>query len=118
MLEHATTGDGILTGLHLMSRMASSGQSLAQLASVMTRLPQVLIISLMLIRAGRQLIQLSAAVMKLKPSSGIPAGFCCDLLAQSRWCASWWRPRAMRWPTAWRISVIGEDLTRPSERER
>ena len=29
--------------LHLMSRMASSGQSLAQLASVMTRLPQVLI---------------------------------------------------------------------------
>ena len=43
MLEHATTGDGILTALHLMSRMASSGQSLAQLASVMTRLPQVLI---------------------------------------------------------------------------
>jgi phosphoglucosamine mutase len=43
MLEHATTGDGILTALHLMSRMATSGQSLAQLASVMTRLPQVLI---------------------------------------------------------------------------
>jgi phosphoglucosamine mutase len=43
MLEHATTGDGILTALHLMSRMAASGQSLAQLASVMTRLPQVLI---------------------------------------------------------------------------
>ena len=43
MLEHATTGDGTLTALHLMSRMATSGQSLAQLASVMTRLPQVLI---------------------------------------------------------------------------
>ena len=43
MLEHSTTGDGILTALHLMSRMATSGQSLAQLASVMTRLPQVLI---------------------------------------------------------------------------
>jgi phosphoglucosamine mutase len=43
MLEHATTGDGVLTALHLMSRMATSGQSLAQLASVMTRLPQVLI---------------------------------------------------------------------------
>jgi len=43
MLEHATTGDGILTALHLMSRMATSGQSLDQLASVMTRLPQVLI---------------------------------------------------------------------------
>jgi phosphoglucosamine mutase len=43
MLEHATTGDGVLTALHLMNRMATSGQSLAQLASVMTRLPQVLI---------------------------------------------------------------------------
>jgi phosphoglucosamine mutase len=43
MLEHATTGDGTLTALHLMNRMATSGQSLAQLASVMTRLPQVLI---------------------------------------------------------------------------
>jgi phosphoglucosamine mutase len=40
---HATTGDGLLTALHLMNRMATSGQSLAQLASVMTRLPQVLI---------------------------------------------------------------------------
>ncbi len=43
MSEHATTGDGTLTALHLMNRMATSGQSLAQLASVMTRLPQVLI---------------------------------------------------------------------------
>ncbi len=43
MMEHATTGDGTLTGLHLMSRMATSGQSLAQLAAVMTRLPQVLV---------------------------------------------------------------------------
>jgi phosphoglucosamine mutase len=43
MSEHATTGDGTLTAVHLMNRMATSGQSLAQLASVMTRLPQVLI---------------------------------------------------------------------------
>jgi phosphoglucosamine mutase len=43
MLDHATTGDGTLTALHLMNRMTMSGQSLAQLASVMTRLPQVLI---------------------------------------------------------------------------
>jgi phosphoglucosamine mutase len=43
MLDHARTGDGVLTALHLMNRMATSGQSLAQLASVMTRLPQVLI---------------------------------------------------------------------------
>jgi phosphoglucosamine mutase len=43
MAEHATTGDGVLTALHLMNRMASTGRSLADLASVMTRLPQVLI---------------------------------------------------------------------------
>jgi phosphoglucosamine mutase len=40
---YATTGDGVLTGLHLMARMASSGRSLADLAAVMVRLPQVLI---------------------------------------------------------------------------
>jgi phosphoglucosamine mutase len=43
MSEHSTTGDGVLTGLHLMSRMASTGKTLAELAAVMTRLPQVLI---------------------------------------------------------------------------
>jgi phosphoglucosamine mutase len=41
--EHATTGDGVLTGLQLVRRMATTGDSLAKLASVMTRLPQVLI---------------------------------------------------------------------------
>ncbi len=43
MSRHATTGDGVLTGLHLMSRMASTGRTLAELAAVMERLPQVLI---------------------------------------------------------------------------
>ncbi|HYP45927.1 MAG TPA: phosphoglucosamine mutase [Propionibacteriaceae bacterium] len=43
MAEHATTGDGVLTALHLMNRMASTGATLAELASVMTRMPQVLI---------------------------------------------------------------------------
>jgi phosphoglucosamine mutase len=43
MPAHATTGDGVLTGLHLLARMASTGRSLADLASVVTRLPQVLI---------------------------------------------------------------------------
>jgi phosphoglucosamine mutase len=40
---HATTGDGLLTALRLMARMAETGKSLADLASVMRRLPQVLI---------------------------------------------------------------------------
>jgi phosphoglucosamine mutase len=39
----ATTGDGILTGLRLMSRMAQTGSALAGLASAMQTLPQVLI---------------------------------------------------------------------------
>jgi phosphoglucosamine mutase len=43
MPAYATTGDGVLTGLHLMARMAATGQSLAELASVVTRLPQVLV---------------------------------------------------------------------------
>jgi phosphoglucosamine mutase len=38
-----TTGDGIVTGLKLMSRMAQTRTSLAQLASTMQQLPQVLI---------------------------------------------------------------------------
>ena len=42
-LDHATTGDGLLTGLALMSRMKATGASLAELASVVQRLPQVLI---------------------------------------------------------------------------
>jgi phosphoglucosamine mutase len=42
-LDHATTGDGLLTGLALMSRMRATGASLAELASVVRRLPQTLI---------------------------------------------------------------------------
>ena len=41
--EYANTGDGALTGLHLAGRMAASGRSLAELASVMVTLPQVMI---------------------------------------------------------------------------
>ncbi|HVQ86616.1 MAG TPA: phosphoglucosamine mutase [Actinomycetes bacterium] len=43
MLEHATTGDGVLTGLHLLSQVAVTRKPLAELAGAMTRLPQVLI---------------------------------------------------------------------------
>ncbi|MGV0698768.1 phosphoglucosamine mutase [Mycolicibacter sinensis] len=39
----ATTGDGIITGLRLMARMAQTGIPLAGLASAMRTLPQVLI---------------------------------------------------------------------------
>ena len=43
MLEHGTTGDGVLTGLMLAARVAETGRSLTELAAVMTRLPQVLV---------------------------------------------------------------------------
>ncbi|MGI8522357.1 MAG: phosphoglucosamine mutase [Nocardioides sp.] len=43
MSEYATTGDGILTALHVLERMATSGRSLEDLAGVMTRMPQVLV---------------------------------------------------------------------------
>jgi phosphoglucosamine mutase len=41
--DDATTGDGLLTALHVMARVAGSGASLAELASVVQRLPQTLV---------------------------------------------------------------------------
>ncbi|MDQ8704344.1 phosphoglucosamine mutase [Streptomyces sp. LHD-70] len=43
ILDHATTGDGTLTGLMLAARVAQTGRSLKELVGVMRRLPQVLI---------------------------------------------------------------------------
>ncbi|MDQ3538194.1 MAG: phosphoglucosamine mutase [Actinomycetota bacterium] len=39
----ATTGDGVLSAVRLLSTLARSGRSLAELATVMCRLPQVLV---------------------------------------------------------------------------
>ena len=43
LLDHATTGDGLLTGLQLLAVMARTGRPLHELARVMTRYPQVLV---------------------------------------------------------------------------
>jgi phosphoglucosamine mutase len=43
MTDFATTGEGILTGQHLVAEVARTGKTLAELASVMTVYPQVLI---------------------------------------------------------------------------
>ncbi len=43
MLEHATTGDGVLTGLQICALIKESGKTLAELAACVVRLPQVLI---------------------------------------------------------------------------
>jgi phosphoglucosamine mutase len=42
-LDHATTGDGILSAVQLLSIVRSTGAPLKELATVMTRLPQVLV---------------------------------------------------------------------------
>lgn len=43
LLDHGTTGDGLLTGVHLLARVAATGNPLAELAAVVERLPQVLV---------------------------------------------------------------------------
>jgi phosphoglucosamine mutase len=43
LLDHATTGDGLLTALHLLATAAGRGQPLGELTKVMTRYPQVLV---------------------------------------------------------------------------
>lgn len=43
LAQHARTGDGVLTALHLASRVAATGTKLADLAALVPRLPQVLI---------------------------------------------------------------------------
>jgi phosphoglucosamine mutase len=43
LLDHATTGDGVLTALHLLAVTARRGMPLGELAKVMTRFPQVLV---------------------------------------------------------------------------
>ncbi|MFF3664130.1 phosphoglucosamine mutase [Microtetraspora malaysiensis] len=65
MLDHATTGDGLLTSLHLLATVAKSGRSLADLASVMTKLPQVLVnvrdVSKVKVRSSEELAAAVAA---------------------------------------------------------
>ncbi len=43
LADHATTGDGVLTALQLAARVAATGKPLAELASVVQRLPQTLV---------------------------------------------------------------------------
>lgn len=70
MLDHATTGDGLLTSLHLLAVVAREGRSLAELASVMTRLPQVLVNVKDVDRAKASVPELSAAVAAAEAELG------------------------------------------------
>jgi phosphoglucosamine mutase len=63
MPAYSTTGDGVLTALHVMARMAATGQSLADLASVVTKLPQVLLnVAVGDRRVGSEAAEVTAAV--------------------------------------------------------
>jgi phosphoglucosamine mutase len=42
-LDHATTGDGLLSGLQLLRILRESGRPLAELAAAVTKYPQVLV---------------------------------------------------------------------------
>ena len=43
LLDHATTGDGLLTALQVMQRVVATGRPVAELADVVQLLPQVLV---------------------------------------------------------------------------
>ena len=70
MLDHATTGDGLLTSLHLMAEVARSKRSLAELASAMTKLPQVLVNVRDVAKAKASAPELLAAVAKAEAHLG------------------------------------------------
>jgi phosphoglucosamine mutase len=70
MPAYATTGDGLLAGLALAARMGQTGRSLAELASVVTRLPQVLINVRVGDRAVTRAASVSAAVAAAETQLG------------------------------------------------
>ncbi len=68
--EHATTGDGLLTALHVLQRMVATGSSLQELAGVMTRLPQVLVNVGGVDRTRTDDVALAAAVQEAEAELG------------------------------------------------
>ncbi len=91
--DHATTGDGVLTGLQIAAQVALTGRPLKELAKVMTKLPQVLINV-----KGVDRTRVNgdegggAAVAAAEADSATPDASCCARRAPSRWSASWWKP--------------------------
>jgi phosphoglucosamine mutase len=68
--EFATTGDGVLTALHLMSEMKQTGKSMSELAAIVDRLPQVLINVSNVDKGLISNAQVLAAVSKLEQDLG------------------------------------------------
>ena len=70
MREHAATGDGILTALHVLQRMTTTSSSLRDLASVVHRLPQVLVNVPGVDRNGTDAAELTEAVAREQEKLG------------------------------------------------
>jgi phosphoglucosamine mutase len=68
--DFATTGDGVLTALHLMSEMKATGKSMAELAAIVNRLPQVLINVPNVDKSSVSKSAVSEAVAKLEQELG------------------------------------------------
>ena len=87
MPAYATTGDGVLTGLHLMARMAATGKSLAELAAVVHQAAAGADqrARSATATAGCAAPAVLAAVAEAEASWARPAGCCCARPAPSRW---------------------------------
>ena len=108
-LDHGTTGDGVLTGLMLASRVAQTGRTLADLAAVMTRLPQVLVNVKDVDKDGVEgNAPLQAAVAEAERELNGAGRVLLASRALSRSCGSWsrrpTRSRPRRWRTGWLTS--------------
>lgn len=102
ILDHATTGDGTLTGLMLAARVASTGRSLAELSAVMERLPQILINVRDVDRSRvESSTELAAAVAEAEAELGTTGRVLLRPPAPSRWSASWSRPPTSTTPAPW-----------------
>ena len=84
-MGHATTGDGVLTALHLLAAVNSSGVPVAAAAKVMTRYPQVLIN----VRGDKDRamadpsLRVARSATAAERSSATPGGSCCGRAAPS-----------------------------------
>lgn len=103
ILDHATTGDGTLTGLLLAARVAQTGRTLQDLASVMERLPQVLINVPDVDRTRvNSSTELAAAVTEAELELGSTGRVLLRPPAPSRWSGSWSRPPTSTMRGRWR----------------
>ena len=116
-LDHATTGDGLLTGAARCWPGWPATGALAGRAgrAWCTRLPQVLVNVPV---ADRLAVAASAEVAergrrRSRPSSATPAGCCCARPAPSSWCGSW-----SRRPTQEQADAVAAPARRGRRRRR